>query len=149
MGTTDFQYWKDHSCLTEQQLTKLSTWVQPTSNIGKITLTEQQLKKSGHKYWKDHSSLTEQQLTKLSAWVQPTSNVSNMAVVKFRRGERSQSPHNTPTAKWAANTNVSMWIVVFLFDSVRLPHLPHSDSGVFSLITLTLLPPVTVVFSRV
>ena len=44
---------------------------------------------------------------------------------------------------------VDRGISLFFFDSVSFPHLPRSGSGVFSSITLTLLPPVTVVFSRV
>ena len=37
---------------------------------------------------------------------------------------------------------VSRW---FFFDGISFPHLPRSGSGVFSLITLSLLPPVIVV----
>ena len=40
-------------------------------------------------------------------------------------------------------------ISLFFFDSVSFPYLPRSGSGVFPLITPTLLHPVTVVFSKV
>ena len=36
-------------------------------------------------------------------------------------------------------------IALFFFDSISFPHLPRSGSGVFFLITLSLLPPVIVV----